>query len=61
MIQKYVDKQGSVLIGGMRVNVRIIDVKESYGKQRWLVAPLSGMGQAWVEQDPLLPIMEEKV
>ena len=60
LIEKYVDKEGSVLLGGMRVNVRCIDVKESYGKMRWLVAPLSGMGQAWVEQDPLLPILDNE-
>ncbi len=57
-LDKYVDKEGSVLLNGLRINVRCIDYKESYGKPRWLVVPLSGMGQAWIEQDPLLPILD---
>lgn len=55
-IQKYVGMEGSILTrgdGGMRINVRVLDYKESYGKKRWLVMPLSGNGQTWTEQEPL--------
>lgn len=61
IIEKYVDKEGSVTlngtnrINGIAFNVRILDYKEAYGKKRWLVAPLSGKGTAWVEQDPIHP------
>lgn len=58
-IEKYVGKDGSILLNDMRINVRVIDVKESYGKMRWLVTPLSGMGQTWTEQDPLYPILDQ--
>lgn len=38
-----------VLLGGLRVDVRIVDVKVSYGRTRYLVTPLSGVGSVWVE------------
>lgn len=38
-----------VLLGGLRVDVRILDVKQSYGRTRYQVAPVSGVGSVWVE------------
>jgi hypothetical protein len=35
---------------GMVVFVEIIDYKNSYGRDRWLVKPVSGRGEAWVEK-----------
>jgi len=34
---------------GFHINVEIKDYKNSYGRDRWLVEPLSGVGEAWVE------------
>lgn len=34
---------------GFLINVIIKDYKNSYGKNRWYVEPLSGEGGAWVE------------
>lgn len=34
---------------GITVLVEILDVKQSYGKTRWLVKPVNGEGDAWVE------------
>lgn len=34
---------------GLFVEVRILDYKSSYGNDRWLVSPISGVGRAWVE------------
>jgi len=34
---------------GFVVEVRILDYKRSYGRDRWLVEPVSGYGNAWVE------------
>ncbi len=34
---------------GFYVNVIIKDYKNSYGKDRWLVSPVTGSGEAWVE------------
>jgi hypothetical protein len=35
---------------GLTVQVKILDYKNSYGRDRWLVSPLAGSGQAWVEK-----------
>ena len=45
-----VGKEAAVRLDGLRVNVRVQNVKQSYGKIRWLVTPLSGSGFKWVEQ-----------
>ena len=34
---------------GLNVKVIILDVKRSYGKVRYLVTPVEGNGQIWVE------------
>lgn len=55
IIEKYVGKEGSIFLNGLRVNVRCLDYKESYGKPRWLVESTNGGGKTWTEQDPLAP------
>lgn len=52
-VAKYVGKEGSILLNGLRINVKCLDIKEVYGKRRWLISPLSGVGQTWTEQEPL--------
>ncbi len=34
---------------GFEIWVEIKDFKQSYGRDRWLVTPASGKGEAWVE------------
>lgn len=34
---------------GFTVKVEILDFKNSYGRDRWLVEPIEGKGSAWVE------------
>lgn len=34
---------------GFTITVKILDYKHSYGRDRWLVSPVSGKGEAWVE------------
>lgn len=67
-LEKYVGKKGSILVttstktgeaNNLRINVEILDYKESYGKPRWLIKPLSGMGQSWTEQEPLNPTLDQ--
>jgi hypothetical protein len=48
-----VGKQGIIKIGGLVIEVEIVDYKNSYGRDRWQVAPLRGQGDIWTEQDPL--------
>lgn len=52
LYEKYVGKEGAVRVGGLQVNVKILDVKRSYGQERYLVTPLNGVGEIWTEQDP---------
>lgn len=37
----------------MPFDVKILDVKQSYGNIRFLVEPVSGSGQAWVQDNNL--------
>jgi hypothetical protein len=34
---------------GFTIKVKILDYKNSYGRDRWLVTPVEGSGEAWVE------------
>jgi len=53
-IQQFVGKKGIIITGGLTVNVKILDYKRTYGKERWLVTPVSGAGQVWVQSVDLL-------
>lgn len=44
-----IGKDGVIGLGGLEIKVEIKDVKMSYGRQRWLVAPKAGAGEIWVE------------
>lgn len=47
---KYVGKRGSVeLKNGLTMDVRILQHKFSYGKDRFLVTPVAGSGEVWVQ------------
>lgn len=47
---KIIGKKGSVwAFGDIHVDVKVKDYKQAYGKSRWLVEPLKGSGEAWVE------------
>ena len=37
--------------GGMAVEVELVDFKNSYGRNRWLIKPVAGTGEVWTEQD----------
>lgn len=39
----------SILINGLTIDVEVLDYKCSWGKDRWLVTPISGQGEIWVE------------
>lgn len=48
-IEKYVGKKGWVRLGGLKVEIEILDYKHSYGRERWLVTPIAGADEVWVE------------
>jgi len=44
-----IGKVGRIHLGGLIVEVRVIDYKSAWGRDRWLVEPTSGSGQVWIE------------
>lgn len=46
-----IDCVGSIDVKGLRINVTIIDVKNVYGCERYLIVPRNGTGEAWVNAD----------
>lgn len=42
-------KKATAKINGLTIDVRILDNKSSYGNERYLVTPLKGTGQIWVD------------
>lgn len=54
-----IGKEANISLGGLVVTVIIQDYKNSYGKDRWLVTPVSGSGEIWVESIKLKEVKEE--
>lgn len=48
-IYQFVGKKGTIFVGGLNVQVEIKDVKNSYGRDRFLVTPIAGSGEVWTE------------
>jgi len=47
---QYIGRKATIsLENGLKVEVKVLDFKNVYGRERWLVEPVSGAGQAWVE------------
>lgn len=44
-----IGKKGTIKYGKITIDVHIKDYKYTYGHDRWLVAPISGNGEMWVE------------
>jgi hypothetical protein len=40
----------TTLPAGLTIKVHVLDYKFSYGNDRWLVRPVAGSGQAWVQK-----------
>lgn len=50
-IQEFVGKTGTIWAGKFKVQVKIKDVKGNvYGRDLFLVTPVAGEGEAWVEK-----------
>ena len=45
-----IDKRATTKIGDLTIEVIVRDFKQSYGNDRWLVEPVAGHGQTWVEK-----------
>lgn len=46
---KMIGKKATVSVGGLDVAVKILDYKFSYGRDRWLVTPIAGAREIWIE------------
>jgi hypothetical protein len=45
-----IGKKGTIVVSnGLTVTVQILDVKVEWGRTRWLVTPVEGAREAWVE------------
>lgn len=44
-----VGKVGTIYCNEMQVEVKVLDIKKTYGRLRYLVTPVAGSGQVWVE------------
>lgn len=50
-LSKLVGREGTILagLGGISIPVRVVDVRQVYGRTEALVQPHAGDGEAWVE------------
>jgi len=44
-----IGKGARVSFGKLKIEVTVLDYKYTYGRDRWLVAPVSGSGEIWIE------------
>ena len=52
-LAKYIDREGILRFDfkhGLGVCVKVVDVRESYGRIDVMVEPINGVGQAWVSE-----------
>jgi hypothetical protein len=48
-LNEFIGKNGLIELSGLIIRVNIKNVKERWGKTRYLVTPLAGSGEIWVE------------
>ena len=49
LIKKYVDEEFRINLNGLEIYITVIDIKFTYGRYRFLVTPVAGKGEIWVE------------
>jgi hypothetical protein len=53
-LEKYVGKIATIFTGGLTIKIKILDVKNTYGRDRYLITPVEGSGTVWVEKVTIL-------
>lgn len=48
-LQQYINRKMDINLGELQVSIVILDIKMSYGRTRFLVSPVTGKGEVWVE------------
>jgi hypothetical protein len=51
--QPLLGQKGVYRINGLAVGITVVDVKNSYGQTRFLIEPLMGNGQVWVDKSSI--------
>lgn len=54
-----IGKPAVISLGGLEIYVRIQDVKTSYGHTRYLVSPIGGTGNIWIEKIQLKKVIKK--
>ena len=49
-IEDFVEKVVTFKSGGLFFEVKVIDVKNTYGRDRYQIEPVKGEGKIWVEK-----------
>lgn len=49
LIEKYVGKEVHTNLGGVMVKVKVLDIKQVWGKLRYVITPVAGHGTIAVE------------
>lgn len=49
LFEKYYKKVVYITLGGLHIKVIVTDIKMAYGKPRFQVTPVEGIGYIWVE------------
>jgi hypothetical protein len=55
---RVIGKIADLRIESFQVQINILDVKVSYGNTRYLVKPVAGSGEAWVDESRVSKIAE---
>lgn len=58
-LSKAIGQKALLRIEAFSVGVEILDVKTAYGNVRYLVEPLTGVGEAWVDETRISAIGED--
>lgn len=48
-VAKIIGHRAIIEISSLKIEVEVLNYKQSYGKDRWLVQPVAGSGQIWME------------
>jgi len=56
-LSQYIDSTGRLSCGnGLMVGVKILDARTSFSRVQLLVTPITGSGQAWVDEDRVVSV-----
>ncbi len=48
-LMQAVGRVGTIQVGAIRVRVTVLDAKRAYGHVRYLVSPVAGDGEQWMQ------------